>query len=590
MGEAERSAEPSSAVVPLAVTEAVERLPEQCQPIWGYQQFDASAQRPSVDRLEIIRDFVADIAEDLGRPARVLDVGCAQGYFSLGLAEAGAVVTGLDHCAENIDLCRLLASGHDINGCNFLLEDLESHLASAVEYDVVIALSVLHHVAHARGQRFALDLLGSVAERARFLVLEFATPDEPLYWAQSQPEVGVWFEGFSFARSLHRERTHLGSDRTTSIASRTHWHFPGDVRPLTGSWTSSNLLAPNVHQGSRRFLAAEGAFAKIESGGPSAELIREVEFLREPVGIPTPELFQVGSAAGESWIVRAQMPGVPLEAIDLAGVPMERRRRWLASAVDALAALEAHGRYHTDVRVWNLFLQDDDTVRLIDFGAITHTPEDVVWPRDLRLSTLLLVDEILIGPAAEVSPIRRTVPPAITDWPSDVAGAVLRWILRDDPHPRFAELAQALSSAGDCPSGERIDWPEPVRGLLDEMFSAVELNQNLHHEVGRRVAEASRLNAALAGISGERDRLRSEFDGVVAERDALRVERDAVAVERDAVVADRDALRVDRDGVVADRDRWAEQFRRLRARRSVRVALWFARIVGRVRRLLPGGR
>lgn len=561
MGKAERPARSSSADVPRAVLEAVERLPEQYQPVWGFAQFDASAQRPSAARLEIIRDLVQDISEDLGRPARVLDVGCAQGYVSLGLAAAGAVVTGLDHGSENIDLCRILAAEHDITGCDFLLEDLEDHLASDAEYDVVVALSVLHHVAHARGQRFALDLLGSVAERARFLVLEFATPDEPLYWAPSLPEVGVWFTGFPFVRSLHRERTHLGSDRTMSVASRTHWHFPGDVRRLTGSWTSSNLLAPDVHQGHRRFMAAEDAFAKIESGDLPGELTREAEFLREPVGIPAPELFQAGSAAGESWLVRAHVPGVPLESVDASGVPVERRRRWLASAIEALAALEAHGVYHADARVWNLFLQDDDTARFIDFGAITASPEDVAWPRDLRLSTLLLVDEILIGPAAEVWPIRRTVPPAIRHWPADVAGAVLSWFLKDDPRPRFVELAQALSSPADGPSDEPIDWPEPVRVLLDEMFSAGELNRDLRHEVGRRVAEASRLNAELAGTCAERDRLRSELDGVAAERDA----------------------------VAAERGWWFGEFHRLRARRSVRFVRGVAGHLGRLRVLRKRG-
>ena len=96
--------------------------------------------------------------------------------------------------------------------------------------------------------------------------------------------------------------------------------------------------------------------------------------------------------------------------------------------------------------------------------------------------------------------------------------------------------------------------------------------------------------SAVDEVKAEQVAMRSELDGVVTERDALRVDRDAVAVERDVVVADRDALRAERDAVVADRDRWAEQFQRLRARRSVRVALWFARIVGRVRRLLPAGR
>ena len=53
----------------------------------------------------------------------------------------------------------------------------------------------------------------------------------------------------------------------------------------------------------------------------------------------------------------------------------------------------------------------------------------------------------------------------------------------------------------------------------------------------------------------------------------LNAERDGLVAERDGLVAERDGLIAERDGLVAERDGWRAQFHRLRARRSVRLAL-----------------
>src|SRR6188768_2702523 len=78
----------------------VDALSELYQPVFGHEEFDASAVRPSVDRRALLEPIVRALGERLGRPVRILDLGCAQGYFSLSMAALGAHVRGVDREAE----------------------------------------------------------------------------------------------------------------------------------------------------------------------------------------------------------------------------------------------------------------------------------------------------------------------------------------------------------------------------------------------------------------------------------------------------------------------------------------------------------
>jgi len=90
---------------------------------------------------------------------------------------------------------------------------------------------------------------------------------------------------------------------------------------------------------------------------------------------------------------------------------------------------------------------------------------------------------------------------------------------------------------------------------------------------------------------------RQEFLQMLAARGyraffALR-DNDAWVVERDGLVVERDGLVVERDGFVAERDWWFGEFHRLRQRRSVRLILALAGLVGQFwprRHEGPGGK
>lgn len=68
---------------------AVNALPELYQPIYGHEEWDNKSLRNCRDRLPDIEKIYDTLSEKLQRPLRVLDLGCAQGFFSFNLANRG---------------------------------------------------------------------------------------------------------------------------------------------------------------------------------------------------------------------------------------------------------------------------------------------------------------------------------------------------------------------------------------------------------------------------------------------------------------------------------------------------------------------
>jgi 2-polyprenyl-6-hydroxyphenyl methylase / 3-demethylubiquinone-9 3-methyltransferase len=77
----------------------------------------------------------------------ILDIGCGGGLLCEPLARLGASVTGIDPGKGNIEIAKAHAanSGLDINYQTTTAEDL---LTSGIQFDVVLAMEVIEHVAN----------------------------------------------------------------------------------------------------------------------------------------------------------------------------------------------------------------------------------------------------------------------------------------------------------------------------------------------------------------------------------------------------------------------------------------------------------
>lgn len=84
------------------------------------------------------------------------------------------------------------------------------------------------------------------------------------------------------------------------------------------------------------------------------------------------EVFDLGvTADGRPWFAMPLLSGRDLRAVLARGGPMPARDAiaLIAQALDGLAVAHAAGLVHRDVKLENLFLEDDGTLKVLDFGV-----------------------------------------------------------------------------------------------------------------------------------------------------------------------------------------------------------------------------
>lgn len=123
--------------------------------------------RPAASRYEAIRDEIGD-----RRGLRVLDIGAHEGYFSLRLAEdLDAQVTAVDDW-KGLRTALAKAPFPRVTGVYERLTP--ESLADLGQFDVILCLSVLHHVP------WWPQMLRQVLDQSQLLICEVATAREVL--------------------------------------------------------------------------------------------------------------------------------------------------------------------------------------------------------------------------------------------------------------------------------------------------------------------------------------------------------------------------------------------------------------------------
>lgn len=407
-------------------------LPEVYQPIYSHPELSGQVSRSSADRLVHIARIHDALQHLLGRPLKVLDLGCAQGYFSFKLAERGAQVHGVDFLDKNIAVCNALAQENPSLTVSFETGRIEDSIAALVaeQYDLVLGLSVFHHIVHDKGVSAVKAMLDHAAVQCGALVVELALREEPLYWAAAQPEdPRSLLDGIAFAHELARHETHLAPiPRPLFVASNRYWLLEDQVERFD-SWSSdSHALAQNTHQGSRRyFFSAKRVLKTYMFDHPrgecnKAEFERELKFLQLPPStLNVPKMMLFGENDKLGWLVMERFSGRLLLDLLREGAPVDSRAVLLA-VLKQLAVFEGAGLYHDDVRTWNVIVAEDGTPHLIDYGSIGSRAQDCVWPHNLFLSFLIFLREVVTGVVDDPDPLRTIaispfgLPPPYRAW------------------------------------------------------------------------------------------------------------------------------------------------------------------------------
>ncbi|MEW6682914.1 MAG: methyltransferase domain-containing protein [Nitrospirota bacterium] len=487
-----------------SIPSLVAALPEVYQPIYGHPEISWSASRECGDRLNEIVAVYEALSANHRRPLRVLDLGCAQGFISLSLAAQGAVVVGIDNLAANVAVCNALREANptfDVQFREAAIESTIEHLNPG-EFDLVLGLSVLHHLCHRYGKDRVREWTTALTAKAEIAVFELGVASEPLDWAKSLPEDERYLlDGVPFVHELSRFPTHLSEImRPLYVCSSRYWYLDGKLGAFAKWTTSSHSLAGEAHEGTRRYFFGEGQLAKVfrltgRLAKPNRdEIEQEAEFLDSPPpGFPrAPSLFTKGTTDREAWLAREALGGDLL--IDLIrGQVAYDSRAILLDVLDQLCALEEVGLYHRDVRVWNVIVGPDGRASLIDFGAISKKREDCIWPSDVILSFVIFVRDV------SARSVDRAFPRQPFISPYNLPDPFNRWILSVWHQPvavwsfkLLRESLQNLPDRSDQPDiiGEaQALWIQAIERHLDGLGSYASRTQMVSSDLANQLSQ-----------------------------------------------------------------------------------------------------
>ena len=523
--------------------ELVEGLPEVYQPIYNHPDLSKNISRVCQDRLKHIDSVYSALAKRMQRPLKVLDLGAAQGYFSFNLAKIGANVQGVDYSAENIAVCNKLASEFgDLDVC-FQCCRIEELIPSIKkgQYDLVLGLSVFHHVIYDHGISAVTEMLGNLASKVEVGLFEFAQSSEPLYWAESQPgRSSELLNSFAFSHELSQHGTHLSTIlRPLYFASNNYWYLNSKIELFDSMTLRSHSLSNNVHQGTRRYYFNDDCFMKKFSldiaqlkSRNLEEFNNEVKFLDSaPSNLNFPRLISYGHNEKEAWILRSKLPGELLLNIMQKGGAYNQEQI-LDDVLKQLISLEEVGLYHSDLRVWNILVNSEGGASLIDFGSISSEVKDCAAPHDLFVSFSIFVHEVTVG-ITDYSALRRS---PILASPPFLEGVYKNWMISfwEKPssersfqllHELFLARYDILEDYGKRELSARNllhcierNWLIESKKLHDQLLmkdeSISELNESSHHwwlESGRLTSHWSEKQSEWSEKESEWSEKQSEW-------------------------------------------------------------------------------
>ncbi|WP_047336156.1 methyltransferase domain-containing protein [Pseudomonas protegens] len=536
------------------IEQLVADLPEVYQPIFGHSDFSDHASRPCADRLAVIVGIHDALQALLARRLNVLDLGCAQGYFSLNLASRGAKVRGVDFLDKNVALCTALSAENPELDAVFEVGRVEDFIGRLEpgQYDLVLGLSVFHHVIHERGIDEVKRLFQRSASMCGAMILEIALQEGDLYWAASQPEDPMdLLESVSFVREMARCPTHLTHvQRPLYFASNGYW-VVADKAGTFDAWSNdSHALAKNTHEGTRRyFFGPQEVIKHYRFVGSRADHNR-MEFYREkvflttaPTDYPLAEPVAISESESDAWVVMHRFHGDLL--LDVLKEPLLDRKAILRDVLEQLAKLESFGLYHSDFRSWNVIVTPDSGARIIDYGAISQDFKDCVWPNNIYLAFMVFAHELATGHVTDPSPIRQitiapfNLPQPFRSWASGLwALPVQQWSFRlmldhlnelgEDPVDGGAERSedlwmQAIEEAIEQHSGYIRNLDGKFSGNSYEMEAQLDSVRNRLEQVAGIALDAQ------GGMNGfERRAIYSE---AVAEQLRLQIQEAGLRIQ-----------------------------------------------------------
>lgn len=368
------------------IKEYINALPEVYQNIYGYHEFDGESSRHCEQREEVVVNIIKKYQQKLGKKnLRILDLGCAQGYYSFSLAAQGCVVEGIDLLDQNISLCKVLQKENQLDCC-FRKEKITLEMVQMLEdkkYDVILLFSVIHHICNEYGFEYARKLLETLVQKCTFMLTELALKEEPLYWRERLPEdYSVWFENIAFFDEQAFFETHLSEFRRPLLFCSAQYVFVNNIFHKIDRY-SIKAYQGKKEDPSKRYYFCDGKSTLIKCFRNADksfmdDLRREISFLRENQDLMF--LPRVLFTKDQNNCI-IEVTGIRYGRLlwdDIRAHKSLDMNQVFLGVLNNCVELETRGWFHGDLRIWNIVVDEDGTGRLIDFGNVTRDSQNDV--------------------------------------------------------------------------------------------------------------------------------------------------------------------------------------------------------------------
>jgi O-antigen chain-terminating methyltransferase len=270
----------------------VNQLPEKYQMIFGRPELSHGSSRFENERVVSIKALYEKLRGYKGQDLKVLDLGCAQGFFSFSLATMGATVTGIDFEKRNIEVCEEIKKSNSDLRVEFVCADIQDYAARVRqgEFDLILGLSVWHHVTHNYGLIKTQNLIHHLHNNVDFHIYELALCSEQLYWADSQPSHPViHFPVEAFSTVVASTHTHLGKVKRPLYYSSSKFALTpkGISKIVKCEFSPHKLFSPGLEDPlTRKYITTEDSFIKVRVldenlSGESQVLAQELKFYEQ---------------------------------------------------------------------------------------------------------------------------------------------------------------------------------------------------------------------------------------------------------------------------------------------------------------------
>ena len=358
----------------------VKKLPEIYQKIYKHPEYDSSSSRGCDDRADAIIPIIKEYQKKTKKKkTKILDIGCAQGFYGFKLAEQGCDVKGIDFCPENIDLCKAIADENKIKiSFEKVIFDKEFiDNIKNIDFDIVLVLSVFHHIAHEKGFDYAKDLMDSLSKKAKIVITELALKEEPLYWNDNLPQVYYdWVKDFAFYKEIQFFPTHLsGINRPLLFCSNSYVLCNGLLYPFEEF--SDKSFKNGIKTFYKKYYLNKNILIKKTEKIPNdahseyvfKEACHEISILENYSDKISFFPKKVSFEKNEKSIIAVYQIKKGILLYDLINEKLDKERI-ISDVLDQLIELENNNLFHSDIRLWNVVCLPDGSSQLIDIGAI----------------------------------------------------------------------------------------------------------------------------------------------------------------------------------------------------------------------------